>query len=64
MYHELPEPECKECGAKNSERFYDRYQSGIRCKSCGHEVINTKRCNGFDVSQPTVYTGTGNRQLF
>jgi hypothetical protein len=43
MYHELPEPECSACDAKNSETFNRRDCAGMRCLNCGHEKITEDR---------------------
>ncbi len=34
------QPICSKCGAKNSETFFRAQSSGMRCLSCGHELID------------------------
>lgn len=39
MFVNLPEPECIECGAHDSEIFTYGTVTGRRCIRCGHERI-------------------------
>lgn len=43
MYHDMPEPECSQCGKSETEQFQRRWHSGIRCVLCGHERVTEDR---------------------
>ena len=64
MYHEIEEPECSACGAKNSETFQRQGINGRRCLVCGHEqVANTTTTQNNDAA-PMIWTSSHTRPQF
>lgn len=42
MNHPTRQKRCGLCKSLDIETFQDDHQTGLRCRSCGHEVTKTK----------------------
>lgn len=64
MYHPTPPIKCSKCGSTNSERFQQPGKEGIRCLSCGHELVQHTIAGITDISEPTSWEAGGHNSTF